>query len=228
MRAKLFIVFLLFLLLTSFVAHTPKGPGKVIPTEKLLSVFSDLQLGKLGLSECVFQCALNGWNKLSISEKVQNHILTICDFSQSANAKRLYIIDMESKKLLFHSLVAHGRNTGEEFAKSFSNEPSSYKSSLGFYITKGVYQGQHGTSLKLEGVEQGFNHKAEERAIVLHGADYVCENFIAANGRLGRSLGCPSVPVELAEPIIKTIKDGSCLFIYYPDKKYLSNSCLVR
>jgi len=218
----------LFFLFTSFGPSTPIEGDRNISLEKSSSVFCDLQLSKIGLSEHVFRCAVNGWKKLAGRNKVQSNIITICDFSQSANAKRMYIIDLEEKKLLFNSLVAHGRNTGEEFAQSFSNEPSSYKSSLGFYITQDVYQGKHGFSLKLEGIEKGINHNALGRAIVMHGADYVSENFIAENGRLGRSLGCPSVPVELAAPIIETIKDGSCLFIYYPDKKYLNTSSLVR
>jgi len=222
------VILFTFLLLTSFGTYSPKVVSNKVPFEKLSSVFAELQLSKLGLSERVFNCAVSGWKKLAIGDKIQSNIITICDFSQSANAKRLYIIDLEEKKLLFNSLVAHGRNTGEEFAQSFSNEPSSYKSSLGFYVTQSVYQGKHGFSLKLEGVEKGINHNALERAIVMHGADYVSDNFIAENGRLGRSLGCPSVPVELATPIIETIKDGSCLFIYYPDKKYLNSSSLVR
>ncbi len=218
------------LLTISFVAFTSFKPSGIanVSTEKLSTIYHELQLSKFGLSENVFRLALNGWRKLALNNKVQSGIVAICDFSQSANLKRLYIIDLEQKCLLFNSLVAHGRNTGEEFAQNFSNEPSSYKSSLGFYITQNTYQGKHGLSLKLEGVEKNFNHNASDRAIVLHGADYVSEKFIKENGRLGRSLGCPSVPVELTEPIIETIKDGSCLFVYYPDKKYLTSSSLVR
>ena len=130
--------------------------------------------------------------------------------------------------LLFNTLVAHGKNTGEEFARSFSNEPESHKSSLGFYTTKDTYQGEHGLSLKLEGKEPGFNDKAEARSIVMHGAGYVCDNFICQFGRLGRSFGCPSVPYGEHEQIINAIKGGSCLFIYYPDKKYLTASRLVK
>jgi hypothetical protein len=129
---------------------------------------------------------------------------------------------------LFNTLVAHGRNTGEEFAKFFSNEPSSYKSSLGFYSTKNTYNGQHGLSLTLAGQEPGYNSNAESRAIVMHGADYVCNQFACTNGRLGRSLGCPAVSYELSMPIINTIKNGSCLFVYYPDSKYLASSKLLN
>ena len=182
----------------------------------------------MGLSENAFQLAVNGWGKLKQNGIVTKDIVSICDFTQSSNNKRLYIIDLVSGKLLFNTLVAHGKNTGEEFAQTFSNEPSSYKSSLGFYTTKETYFGEHGLSLKLEGEEPGFNDKAEDRAIVMHGADYVCDKFICQFGRLGRSFGCPSVPFELHEKIINTIKDGTCLFVYYPDKKYLTASKLLR
>ena len=192
------------------------------------SVYSNLHLKEFGLSEHTFNLAVKGWEKLKEKGGVSKNYLCICDFTQSSNNKRLYVIDMAAAKLLFHSLVAHGRNTGEEFAGSFSNEVSSYKSSLGFYVTKSTYQGQHGLSLKLSGEEPGYNDRAEERAIVMHGADYVCNNFIHQHGRLGRSFGCPSVPFELHDKIINTIKDGSCLFIYYPDKKYLASSALLK
>jgi hypothetical protein len=123
--------------------------------------------------------------------------------------------------------VAHGRNSGEEFARFFSNVPNSNQSSLGFYLTGNTYQGKHGLSLKLKGIEQGINHFAEERAIVLHGADYVSESFIKKHGRLGRSQGCPAVSQELSKPIIEKIKEGSCLFIYSPDSKYFKSTRLI-
>jgi len=192
------------------------------------SVYVKLNLKELGLNETAFQTAATGWQKLKSKGVISKNILSICDFTQSSNNKRLYIIDMVSGKLLFNTLVAHGKNTGEEFARVFSNEPSSYKSSLGFYTTKQTYIGEHGLSLKLEGKEPGFNDKAEDRAIVMHGADYVCDNFICQFGRLGRSFGCPSVPFEVHKQIINTIKDGTCLFVYYPDKKYLSASKLLK
>ena len=130
--------------------------------------------------------------------------------------------------MLFNTLVAHGKNTGEEYAHYFSNNPSSLQSSLGFYLTKEAYTGSHGLGLKLIGLEAGFNDRAAERAIVMHGASYVCNEFIDQYGRLGKSWGCPAVPFELHEQIINTIKDGTCLFIYYPDKAYLAASKLIR
>ncbi|MBP6730855.1 MAG: murein L,D-transpeptidase catalytic domain family protein [Chitinophagales bacterium] len=192
------------------------------------SVYTKLHLKELGLNEKAFNLSVKGWEKMKLRGEVSKNIISICDFSQSSNNKRLYIIDMLNGKLLFNTLVAHGKNTGEEFAKVFSNQPESHKSSLGFYSTKSTYFGEHGLSLKLEGREPGFNDKAEERAIVIHGASYVCENFINSCGRLGRSFGCPSVPYDMHKQIINTIKDGSCLFVYYPDAKYLASSKLLR
>ncbi len=192
------------------------------------SVYSQLHLKELGLSENAFRLAINGWQKLKVKGNVSKSIISICDFSQPSGNKRLYVIDLSAGKLLFNTLVAHGKNTGGEYACLFSNEPFSYQSSLGFYTTAQTYSGKHGLSLKLKGEEPGFNDKAEDRAIVMHGADYVCDNFVCEFGRLGRSFGCPAIPFEWHKQIINTIKDGSCLFVYYPDKKYLSASKFVK
>jgi hypothetical protein len=220
---------LVLLVVTAFHPFQPENPALISkPIAKNPAiVYTQLQLSSYGLPQAAFNMALNGWEKLKANGIVNKNIIAICDFTQSSTKKRLYIIDLEQGKLLFHTLVAHGKNTGEEFAHYFSNEPSSYKSSLGFYITKQTYTGEHGLSLKLQGLEKGFNDKAEERAIVLHGASYVCSNFVCQQGRLGRSWGCPAVSYEEHEAIINTLKDGSCLFIYYPDKKYLSSSNLI-
>ncbi len=174
-----------------------------------------------------FKEALIGFNKLKAQGIVSKNILTLIDFSLSANTKRLWVIDLDTDTILLHSLVAHGRNTGEEYANSFSNTPESYKSSLGFYVTGEVYNGKHGKSLKLDGLEHGINDNARERAVVVHGANYVSDSFIRNNKRLGRSLGCPAVPVEVTNELIQTIKDRSCLFIYYPSETYKSSSKLV-
>ena len=193
-----------------------------------LPVYSNLHLKELGLNEKAFHLALKGWAKLKSRGEVSKDIISICDFTQSSNNKRLYIIDLATGTLLFNTLVAHGKNTGEEYAHYFSNNPSSLQSSLGFYLTKEAYTGSHGLGLKLIGLEAGFNDRAAERAIVMHGASYVCNEFIDQYGRLGKSWGCPAVPFELHEQIINTIKDGTCLFIYYPDKAYLAASKLIR
>lgn len=174
----------------------------------------------------VFSKAILGFNNLKKAGKldVNAHLLTICDFSMSSNTKRLWVIDMDEKKVLFNSLVAHGKNTGEEFAMNFSNTESSYQSSLGFYVTDATYEGGNGYSLKLLGMDKGYNDAALQRAVVMHGADYVSEEFAATHKRIGRSWGCPAIPRDLTKPIINTIKGKNCLFIYYPDQNYLSSS----
>jgi hypothetical protein len=193
-------------------------------------IYTTVNLADIGLSRDVFNMAIKGLEKLEINGKLQNpNIVTIADYSQSSNKKRLYVIDLKNKKLLFNTYVAHGRNTGEEFAKSFSNEEGSYKSSLGFYITEHPITGSYtGFSLKIDGVEKGFNDHAVQRAIIIHAAEYATENFINKYGRLGRSYGCPSLPPELNKPIIDAIKGGTCLFLFSPDKDYISKSSLLN
>ncbi|WP_345078325.1 murein L,D-transpeptidase catalytic domain family protein [Nemorincola caseinilytica] len=178
------------------------------------------------ISYTVFNNAMRGYLNLRNAGKLtgEKEIITICDLNQPSTFNRLWVIDLATKKVLFNSYVAHGQNTGEDCAMTFSNKMNSHQSSLGFYITTDVYKGEHGTSLHLQGMDQGFNDAAFERDIVVHGAEYVSDKYINDNQRLGRSWGCPAVPVKLAEPIINTIKDGTCLFIYYPDTRYLANS----
>ena len=174
----------------------------------------------------VFEKAFLGFNKLKKAGKLPetSNLISIVDFSLSSTQKRLWVIDLEKKVVVFNSLVAHGKNTGEEFAQKFSNTESSYQSSLGFYITESTYNGSNGYSLKLLGMDPGYNDAALQRAIVMHGADYVSDDFIKSQKRIGRSWGCPAVPRALAEPIINTIKGKNLLFIYYPDQQYLSQS----
>jgi hypothetical protein len=191
-------------------------------------LYNELHLNQLGLQENIFRAALQGHRKLQHQNKLCTpNIVTIADMSQSSIRKRLYVIDLERREILFHTYVSHGKNSGELYATRFSNTPRSLQSSLGFYVTGPVYNGKHGISLQLIGQEPGFNHLAADRAIVVHGADYVSEQFIRQTGRLGRSFGCPAVASELAEPIINTIQDGSCLFVYSPDPAYLKNSPLL-
>ncbi len=175
-----------------------------------------------------FATALKGYLTLTETDKIQNkQLLTVIDFSKSSNENRLFVIDIKTKKIVFKSLVAHGRNSGYEFATKFSNKTSSYQSSLGFYKTAETYIGKHGFSLRLDGLEYS-NSNARSRAIVIHGADYVSEDFIRKNGKLGRSLGCPSLPKKNYSEIINTIKNGTCLFIYSNKESYLSKSKLIN
>ncbi|MDN3675846.1 murein L,D-transpeptidase catalytic domain family protein [Flavobacterium paronense] len=184
---------------------------------KNVSVYNQLDANSFVLPsfDC-FNLALDGFHLLKEKGLVQKNVLTLVDFSLSSNMKRLWVIDLDRNMILFNTLVAHGRNTGEEFAAQFSNQAESFKSSIGFYATGEIYDGKHGLSLKLDGLEKGLNDKARERAVVVHGADYVSESFIKQNKRLGRSQGCPAIPVEMNAKIINVIKNKSCLFIYHP------------
>lgn len=193
-------------------------------TNTLSTVYDDLDLAASGLSRDVYELALRGMQRIDAARP----LLSIVDMSQPSSKKRLYIIDLAKRKLLFNTYVAHGRNSGELLAKRFSNTNSSYQSSLGFYKTMGLYQGKHGLSMQLRGLERGINDNAFNRAIVMHGADYVCEDFIRRTGRLGRSQGCPAVSVSECPSIIKTIAGGSCLFIYSPDQTYLKQSTFLQ
>lgn len=194
---------------------------KISVDAKIENVYNTLNSNHFELPELrTFSEALKGFYLLKEKGIIQKDILTLIDFSLSSNVKRLWVIDLDTNKILFHSLVAHGRNTGEEFASAFSNANSSFKSSLGFYATGEIYQGKHGASLKLDGLEKGVNDHARERAVVMHGADYVSESFIRNNKRLGRSQGCPAIPFELTNEIIETIKGKSCLYIYHPSRSF--------
>ena len=173
----------------------------------------------------VFQIGFAGYCELENNGKIPNErILTLIDFRKSGNERRMWVIDLVDKKVLYHTLVAHGRNSGELYASKFSNILNSNQSSLGFYLTGSVYSGKHGTSLKLKGLEKGINDNASQRAIVMHGAEYVSEKFIEKAGRLGRSFGCPAIPMEIHEQVIRLLADGTCLFIYYPDVSYQDHS----
>ena len=198
--------------------------------EETTDIYSALNLSELGLSHEVFQLALKGHNKLEAEGRLNNpDVLTIVDFSQTSKNKRMYVIDINQQKLLFNTLVGHGRNTGGEYGQHFSNENGTHKSSLGFYVTKNNNMGSSvGFSLIIEGIEKGFNDNAVSRQIILHGANYATEDFINKNGRLGRSFGCPALPPELIKPVVDVIENGSCLFIYYPDSNYLSKSPVLN
>lgn len=187
------------------------------------------QLEKQGISIDLFSFAMKGYEYLDKLHKIANKsFITIIDFSKPSSEKRLFVINTETGDVVFKTLVSHGRNSGKEMADNFSNAASSFASSLGFYITSDVYNGKHGVSLRLNGCEKGFNDNAYKRAVVMHGANYVSEAFIDQNGYLGRSHGCPAVPATLSKKIIDVIKDGSCLFIYAPSKKYLSLSTIIN
>ncbi len=233
------ILFLLFTVSTPTVTSTIKAKKKLSAPEiaevneantvsSAEMVYNTLKANSFTMPELEsFSIAFNGFNQLKDAGKIKKDILTLIDFSKSSNTKRLWIIDMSTKTILYNTLVAHGRNSGNEYATSFSNESNSNKSSLGFYATGEIYTGKHGASMRLDGLEKGINSNARNRAVVVHAADYVSQKFIQQHHRLGRSLGCPALPNHLNKEIINLIEGKSCLFIYYPSKKYTAASKLI-
>lgn len=229
-----FLVLFLSLNIVSFNLHNTAEKNKVavVSKSKVLSaselIYNNLIVNEYELPKFeVFSEALNGFYLLKQKGLIQKDIITVIDFSLSSNSKRLWVIDLATNSILFQTLVAHGRNSGEEFAENFSNKTESFKSSLGFYATAEVYNGKHGISLKLDGLENGVNDHARKRAVVVHGASYVSENFIKGNRRLGRSQGCPAIPEALTRKIIDVIKDKSCLFIYHSSRNKNFNENLI-
>jgi len=192
-------------------------------------IYTAMDLQGSGLDEKAFEYAWRGYHNLLKKGIIHKKaVLSICDFSQSSRNKRMYVSDVQHKKLLYRTYVAHGQNSGDEFATSFSNENDSYKSSLGFYVTQKTYMGRNGLSLRLDGVDPGYNDQAMKRKIVLHGSPYAGEKYMQDYGNLGTSLGCPALPVEVSGRINRTVKEGSCLFIYHPTPQYLDNSTILH
>lgn len=176
------------------------------------------------VSYAAFEQAYQGYRKIGNRSK---NILTFIDFSKPSTAERLFVIDMEHRCLLHKSHVAHGKNSGGNYATDFSNQNGSHKSSLGFYLTGGTYQGGNGYSLLLDGLEKGINDRARERAIVIHPAAYANPSVIPSAGRLGRSFGCPALPQAVSQEIINTIKGGTVLYIYADSPEYARSSSLL-
>jgi hypothetical protein len=191
-------------------------------------LYHSLGLEAKGLSKKAFEHAYKGYQKLLKKKLVSRaDYLTICDFSQSSKRKRLYVVDLANNEVILNTYVAHGKNSGSEYATKFSNRPESLQSSLGFYITRQTYHGEHGLSLRMEGLEPGINDKALHRGIVVHGANYIGDG--PGHGALmGRSFGCPAVPKEESLTLINMIKNGTCLFIYHPGKNYLYRSRILN
>ncbi|MGH8531040.1 MAG: murein L,D-transpeptidase catalytic domain family protein [Nevskiales bacterium] len=176
----------------------------------------------------VIRLAVEAMNCAQKSGEQHATRLAVIDYSRPSTEARMWIFDLDSRKLLFKELVAHGRNSGDNYAVSFSDKAQSYQSSLGLYRTLRSYDGNNGYSLRLEGLEAGINQNALDRAIVIHGADYVSEDFAKKVGRIGRSYGCPAVRQEVARPLIDKLKGGNYLFVYYPDTAWLNSSRYLR
>jgi hypothetical protein len=220
------------MLTASFSGKPPAVVRNVSATTGLNSVsvlYDALCLKEKGLSKKAFELAYKGYRKLLSKGKLSNtRYLTICDMGQSSRKKRLYVIDMVNNVLTINTWVAHGRNSGVEYATRFSNKMSSKQSSLGFYITMSTYNGQHGLSLRVKGLEPGFNDKAIVRGLVVHGADYIGDGQYEQHTIMGRSYGCPAVPRSESLQLINTIKEGTCLFIYHPTTTYLRRSKILN
>ncbi|MEO5996450.1 MAG: murein L,D-transpeptidase catalytic domain family protein, partial [Chitinophagaceae bacterium] len=200
-------------------------PEKMVVDNVQFRLYDSLKLSNLGLSRDAYIAAIKGFNKLRLSGTLHNErVLSIVDFSVPSFKKRLFIIDIVSGRLLFNTFVSHGHNSGNEMATKFSNQFNSLQSSLGFYITGQTYRGQHGTSLRLQGMEKGINDNAFNRGIVMHGASYVPNGNTEKLAHVGRSQGCPAIPVNIHRAIIEIIKNGTCLFVYSSDKRYLAQS----
>ena len=196
---------------------------------EVVYLYNILELKQRGLSFRAFEYAFKGFQRL-VERKIidRRAYLTICDFSQSSSNRRMYVLDIANCSTLVNTWVAHGRNSGGAYAKRFSNKPKSLQSSLGFYVTKDTYYGEHGLSLKMTGLEKGYNDKAMRRGIVIHGADYIGEKWLQNGKFMGRSYGCPALPKKESEHIINMIKNGSCIFIYHPSPSYLRGSKILN
>jgi hypothetical protein len=175
-----------------------------------------------GPSDSAFFLAVEGMRMMESERRLKNDtILTIIDYSKPSTERRLWVIDIRNERILFNTLVAHGKNSGLIVPTNFSNTPQTNMSSHGFFITGETYYGKHGYSLRIDGIEEGINDKARSRAIVIHSADYATMDFIRVHGRLGRSFGCPALPPQKSPQVIDTIKNQSCLFIYSPVRKHV-------
>lgn len=209
-------------------AHFPLKTPDIIKDKTTVTTLSQ-QVQHLSqkapqLNKKVLTLALHAYNKASVKGTVKKPVLTVIDYSLPSSKQRMWVFDLRRERLLYNTFVAHGKNSGMDTPRHFSNRPSSKQTSLGTYITRDTYFGSKGLSLNLQGLERGFNDNAYSRRVVVHGAWYVEPGFIKHSGRAGRSWGCPSVGKTLAKPIINVIKGGSVLFAYYPDKNYLSHS----
>jgi hypothetical protein len=220
---------LMAMTLKNFPAPNTLSNSNLIFEDEVSNLYCQMNLEESGLHREVFEYAYKGYLKLLELHKIgRSNIITICDFSQSSRKRRLYVVDLESRKILINTYVAHGRRSGGEFAKSFSNKWSSHKSSLGFYVTEMTYTGKHGYAMKIHGLEKGFNDKADRRNIVIHGSKYVGEGFLKTNKFNGRSFGCPAIPREDVKEVIEDVKGGTCFFIYHPTKTYLQGSKILN
>ncbi|MBN2612770.1 MAG: murein L,D-transpeptidase catalytic domain family protein [Bacteroidales bacterium] len=234
MRKKFFWILSIFALFALLLPGTLKSTGrKTVETGEAAveDQFTEIyrKLAEPELDFIALKTALTGLESvLQKHEGLNPDIITIIDYSKPSTEKRLFIIDLSKEEVKYRTYVAHGRNTGLNYAESFSNKIHSYMSSLGFFITGNTYNGKHGYSLRLKGIEDGVNDNAWKRAIVMHPANYVSESYIEQYGRLGRSFGCPAIPVREHKYLIDLIKENTCLFAWYPDSVYQESSTYLN
>lgn len=183
-----------------------------------------LSIKAKNLDPAVIKLGLVAYHKARMQGLVSKSVLTIVDYDKPSTEPRFCVFDLQSHQLLFQELVAHGKNSGDDIPHSFSNKPHSLQSSLGVFVTGPTYIGQHGYSLRLNGLEKGFNEKAATRDIVIHAAAYVSQSFAQLNGRLGHSWGCFALNPRVARPVIDTIKNGTLIFAYHHDTAWLKHS----
>ncbi len=177
----------------------------------------------------LYRFGLQGFEKLkSMGMAVNDSLLTLIDFSLPSNTERFFIVNIIRNRIICRSLVSHGKNSGDLYARKFSNKSHSFESSLGFFITGNEYLGAQGYSLQLLGMDKGFNDHSQERGIVIHGAQYATREYASKYGRLGRSLGCPALPPSMSKTVINLIRNGSVIFCYYPDPFYFQQSTILH
>lgn len=213
-----------FLMLAGLLPVLPPAASAAAPTPPALPRLAALQAAAPDAPPEVLDHALRALQCATGGNLPESQRLAVIDYSLPSSTPRMWVFDLADNRLLFRELVAHGRNTGELMATEFSNEMDSRRTSIGLFRTLDTYQGSNGYSLRMEGLEPGFNDRARERAIVMHGAPYVTDEHVRRFGRIGRSWGCPAVRLGVARQLIDTLKGGHFVFSWYPDRKWLSGS----
>lgn len=208
--------------------YTPSSSVNFEPKAVNGLTYSELSGSKGELDPTVFNLGLKAYSCAAKRGVNNKPVLTIIDFSKPSNEPRMWVIDLAHKKVKYQELVAHGKNSGDLVPKHFSNSVNSLASSIGVYKTANTYFGKDGYSLRLQGLEPGFNSNAMRRAVVIHGADYVSQSEVRNYGTIGRSWGCPAVSKDMLKPTINTIKDGTVVFAYYPDHSWLRESSYLH
>ena len=206
---------------TAAVANVSAGRSAALSSESFEEIGS-IESSVLDLALGAASCAVKS------GAVDQPRTLTVIDYSRPSSEKRLWVYDLNTRELLYEELVAHGQGTGANLATKFSNQPDSHQTSLGLFVTDETYVGRNGYSLRLDGLDKGWNDRARDRAIVMHGAPYVSPQFVKATGRLGRSHGCPAVSDAVARRLIDRVKGGGLVFAYYPDPNFLKTSKYLR